>query len=73
MDAHGDVNGSDTPAGSVPNNTVPVKDARKRRVLVIGAYIAAAAAFTAVGFGATSVIRDQSGSASACSPDPACC
>jgi S1-C subfamily serine protease len=70
VDAHDDVNGSDTPAGSVPNNTVPVKDARKRRVLVIGAYIAAAAAFTAVGFGATSVIRDQSGSASAAWVNP---
>jgi S1-C subfamily serine protease len=70
VDAHENVNGSDKAAGPPPDNTGPVKDTGKRRLLVIGAYVAAAAAFTAVGFGATSVIRDQLGSASAASAIP---
>lgn len=70
MDARDDMTGSDEPADSRPNNGGPVKGTRKRRALIIGAYVAAAAAFTAVGFGATSVIRDQSGSASAASAIP---
>jgi hypothetical protein len=48
----------------------PGKGHQKRRALIIGAYVAAAAAFTAVGFGATSVIRGQLGSASAASAIP---
>ena len=70
MDAHDNVTGHDKPAGPPPNNTSPVKDTGKHRLLVIGAYIAAAAACTAVGFGATSVIRDQPSSASATSAIP---
>jgi S1-C subfamily serine protease len=70
VDAHDNVTDHDKLAGPLPNNTSPVKDTGKRRLLVIGAYIAAAAAFTAVGFGATSVIRDQPGSASATSAIP---
>jgi putative serine protease PepD len=70
VDAHENVNGSDNAAGPPPNSIGPVKDTGKSRMLVIGAYVAAAAAFTAVGFGATSVIRDQLGSASAASAIP---
>jgi S1-C subfamily serine protease len=70
VDARDDLTDSDKPAGSGPNNSGPVKGARKRRALIIGAYVAAVAAFTAVGFGATSVIRDQFGSASASSAIP---
>jgi S1-C subfamily serine protease len=47
------------------------KDARKRRALIVGAYVAAAAAFTAIGFGGTALIRGQSGSASAIPRPPA--
>ena len=44
--------------------------ARRRKPLVIAAFAAAAAAFTAVGFGATTLIRDQTSSASASSAIP---
>jgi S1-C subfamily serine protease len=72
VDARDDVTESDKPADSGSNNSGPVKGARKRRALIIGAYVAAAAAFTAAGFGATSVIRDQHGGASAIpTPPPA--
>ena len=72
MDARDDVTDRDKPADSEPDNSAPVESARKRRALIIGAYVAAAAAFTAVGFGATSVIRDQSGRATAIpTPPPA--
>jgi S1-C subfamily serine protease len=70
VDARDDVTDSDKPADSGSNNSGPVKGARKRRALIIGAYVAAAAAFTAAGFGATSVIRDQHGGASAASAIP---
>jgi S1-C subfamily serine protease len=70
VDARNDVTDSDKAAGPPTNSTGPVKDTGKSRVFVIGAYIAAAAAFTAVGFGATSVIRDPPGSASAASSIP---
>jgi S1-C subfamily serine protease len=63
VEADDDVNRSDKPAG-------PKKDAGKRRVLVAGAYVAAAAAFTALGFGGTAAIRDQIGTASATSAIP---
>jgi len=43
----------------------PAKDARKRKALVIGGFAAAAAAFTAIGFGATSLIRNQINTAAA--------
>jgi S1-C subfamily serine protease len=65
VDAGDDLADRENPASSGRNNSDPVKGARKRRALIIGAYVAAAAVFTAVGFGATSVIRDQPGSASA--------
>jgi putative serine protease PepD len=70
VDAHQDLNGSGEPAEPVPNNAGPVKDARKRRALIISAYVAAAAAFTGLGFGATVVIRDQISTASAASAIP---
>ena len=46
-------------------NPGPGKDTRKRRALMIGASVAAAAAFTAIGFGGTALIRGQAGSAAA--------
>ena len=70
VDARDDMTDSDEPADSGPNNGGPEKGTRKRRALIIGAYVAAAAAFIAVGFGATSVVRDQLGSASAASAIP---
>jgi S1-C subfamily serine protease len=70
VDARDDMTDSDEPADSGSNNGGPVKGTKKRRALIIGAYVAAAAAFTAVGFGATSVVRDQLGSASAASAIP---
>jgi S1-C subfamily serine protease len=70
VDARDDMTDSDKPADSGPNISGPVKGARKRRALIVGAYVAAAAAFTAVGFGATSAFSDQLGSASAASAIP---
>jgi S1-C subfamily serine protease len=82
---HDDVSGSGPPDSPRPSdndlptavdhdtgNTSPGagKDARKRRALVIGAYVAAAAAFTALGFGGTAVIRSQTGTAAAAAAIP---
>jgi S1-C subfamily serine protease len=82
---HDDVSGSGKPDSPRPTendlpaavdndtgNTSPGagKDARKRRALVIGAYVAAAAAFTAIGFGGTALIRGQTGTAAAASAIP---
>jgi S1-C subfamily serine protease len=71
---HGEATGNNRPATAGRDGEItsagPGKDARKRRTLIIGAYVAAAVAFTAVGFGGTAVIRDQPGSASAASAIP---
>ena len=63
--------GNDGPGGTNGNTGSPSQrkpeTARPRRPLVITAFVAAAVAFIAVGFGATTVIRDQIGTASASS------
>lgn len=66
--------GNDGPGGANRNTGSPSQrepeTARPRRPLVIAAFVAAAVAFTAVGFSATTVIRDQIGTASASSAIP---
>jgi S1-C subfamily serine protease len=66
---------NDGPGGTNGNTGSPSQrepeTAGVRRPLVIAAFVAAAVAFTAVGFGATTVIRDQIGTASASSAIPA--
>ena len=71
---HAGPDGNDGPGGTNGNTGSPSKReperARPRRPLVIAAFAAAAVAFTAVGFSATTVIRHQTGTASASSVIP---
>jgi S1-C subfamily serine protease len=82
---HDDVSGGGQPDSPQPSesdlpvavdkgagNTSPStrKDTRKHRALIIGAYVAAAAAFTAIGFGGTVLIRGETGTASAIPTPP---
>ena len=68
------LDGNDGPGGTNGNTGSPSKrepeTAGPRRPLVIAAFAAAAVAFTAEGFGATTVIRHQTGTASASSVTP---
>ena len=82
---HARPDGNDGPGGTNGNTGSPSQrggntgspsqrepeTARPHRPLVIAAFVAGAVAFTAVGFGATTVIRDQIGTAWASSAIPA--
>jgi hypothetical protein len=60
------------PEGDGPPYSGASSGKRQRKIVLLGASVAAAAVFTAIGFGAVSVIRDQvtSAAASAAIPSP---
>jgi S1-C subfamily serine protease len=56
------------PEGDGPPYSGASSGKRQRKIVLLGASVAAAAVFTAIGFGAVSVIRDQVTSAAASDP-----